>query len=190
MAKVLLGITGGIAAYKAPQIIRLLAAAGIEAVCVMTKEAKEFVTPLTLRTLSGNPVYDDMFFESKNPGAKVEHIDLARNCDIILVAPATANIIGKTACGIADDLLSTVIMSSKKQVVFAPAMNTAMWENPVVAENTAKLKKLGYIFIGPKKGELACGEYGAGHVEEPEIIAAAVEALLKPAKKKARKKTR
>jgi phosphopantothenoylcysteine decarboxylase / phosphopantothenate---cysteine ligase len=190
LAKVLLGITGGIAAYKAPQIIRLLAAAGIETVCVMTKEAKEFVTPLTLRTLSKNPVYDDMFFESKNPGGKVEHIDLARNCDAILVAPATANIIGKTACGIADDLLSTVIMSSKKPVVFAPAMNSAMWENPVVAANTGKLKKLGYTFIGPKKGELACGEYGAGHIEEPEIIASAIQALVLPPKKKARKKTR
>lgn len=190
MAKVLLGITGGIAAYKAPQIIRLLAAAGIETVCVMTKEAKEFVTPLTLRVLSGNSVYDDMFYESKNPGAKVEHIDLAKNCDIILVAPATANMIGKVACGIADDLLSTVIMATKKKVVFAPAMNSAMWENPVVAENVAKLKKHGCLFVGPKKGELACGEYGAGHIEDPEIIAAALKKILGNSKKKARKKAR
>lgn len=179
MANIILGVTGSIAAYKACDIIRGLSKKGVTSTCVLTKEAKEFVTPLTFRTLSGMPVYDDMFFEAKNYGVKVQHIDLARDCDLILIAPATANIIGKIASGIADDLLTTTVMASEKKVLIAPAMNKSMWNNAIVQENVSKLKKLGYIFIGPAKGELACGEYGSGHVEEPEIIVEKVISLLK-----------
>jgi phosphopantothenoylcysteine synthetase/decarboxylase len=172
MPRVILGITGGIAAYKTADLARALTKKGIDVVCIMSDAAVKFVTPLTLRTLTNNPVYCDMFHDAKEPGAPVEHIDLARNCDLLLIMPATANIIGKIACGIADDLLSTKVM-------IVPAMNKSMWSNPVVKENTAKLKKLGYEFIGPKDGDLACGEYGAGHIEDLEIIISAVAAALK-----------
>jgi phosphopantothenoylcysteine decarboxylase / phosphopantothenate---cysteine ligase len=179
LARIVLGITGGIAAYKTADIVRALVKKGVEVVCIMTEAAREFVTPLTLRTLSNNPVYCDMFHDAKDPGGPVEHIDLARNCDLILIAPATANVIGKIACGIADDLLTTTVMACEKKVMLAPAMNKAMWENPVVKENTAKLKKLGYIFLGPKEGDLACGEYGSGHIEDIDVIINAVLAGLK-----------
>jgi phosphopantothenoylcysteine synthetase/decarboxylase len=179
MPRIILGITGGIAAYKTPDLARSLVKKGIEVVCVMSDAAREFVTPLTLRTLTNNPVYCDMFHDSKEPGAPVEHIDLARNCDLMLIVPATANIIGKIACGIADDLLTTTIMACEKKVIIVPAMNKAMWLNPVVMENTAKLKKLGYEFVGPIEGGLACGEYGAGHIEDLEKIISAVSSALK-----------
>jgi phosphopantothenoylcysteine decarboxylase/phosphopantothenate--cysteine ligase len=180
MPSVVLGITGGIAAYKAPELVRLFKKAGIEVICVPTAEALEFVTPLTLRTLSENPVYTDLFFESKNPAEKITHIGLAQNCDLIVIAPATANIIGKIACGIADDLLTTVVMASDKKVMIVPAMNTKMWENPIVASNVEKLKKLGYIFCGPVKGRLACGDSGVGHIEDTaEIFSRAAELLKK-----------
>lgn len=170
MAKILLGITGSIAAYKACDIIRELKKKDNEVICVLTAAAKEFITPLTLATLSENPVYDDMFFLSKNYSSKIKHIDLSQSCDLILVAPATADIIGKVASGIADDLLTAVIMASQKPVLFAPAMNSNMWNNPIVKANVEKLEKLGYKFIGPKKGLLACGDYGEGHIEDIEKI--------------------
>lgn len=179
MPRVVLGVTGGIAAYKAADLARALVKKGIDTVCIMTKAAEEFITPLTLRTLTNNPVYCDMFHDAKNPGAPVEHIDLARNCDLILIAPATANVIGKIACGIADDLLTTTVMACEKKVIIAPAMNKAMWANPVVRENVSKLKKLGYEFAGPKEGSLACGEYGAGHIEDVETLVDAVLSALK-----------
>jgi phosphopantothenoylcysteine decarboxylase/phosphopantothenate--cysteine ligase len=179
LPRVVLGVTGGIAAYKSAEIVRALVKNGVDVVCVMTEAAAQFVTPLTLRTLSNNPVYSDMFHDAREPGAQVEHIDLAQNCDLMLIAPATANIIGKIASGIADDLLSTTIMATRKKVLLAPAMNTAMWENPVVSENTEKLKKLGYAFIGPGRGDLACGESGAGRMEDTEKIVAAVMACVK-----------
>ena len=183
MSRVVLGITGGIAAYKAPELVRLFTKAGIGVSCVLTKEAQEFVTPLTLRTLSNNPVYSDLFFESKNPSEKITHIGLAQNCDLIVIAPATANIIGKIACGIADDLLTTVVMATDRKTVIVPAMNAKMWENPIVAGNVEKLKKLGYIFCGPKKGELACGETGNGHIEDiGEVFSLAVSLLKKKQK--------
>jgi phosphopantothenoylcysteine decarboxylase/phosphopantothenate--cysteine ligase len=180
MSRVVLGITGGIAAYKAPELARLFTKAGIEVVCVLTEGAKEFVTPLTLRTISKNPVYSDLFFESKNPSDKITHIGLAQSCDLIVIAPATANIIGKIACGIADDLLTTVVMATDKKVMLVPAMNTKMWENPIVAGNVEKLKKLGYIFCGPIKGSLACGDTGEGHIKDiPAVFEAAVSLLKK-----------
>lgn len=190
MPRIVLGITGGIAAYKAAELVRLFAKAGIDTACVMTKEAKEFITPLTLRTLSGNPVYDDMFFESKNPGYKIGHISLAQDCDLLVIAPATANIIGKIACGIADDLLTATVMATDKKVLIAPAMNSQMWENPIVIENVKKLEKLGYTFIGPIKGVLACGETGAGHIEDVRVIFETAVSMLKIKKKQRIKRGR
>ncbi len=179
MANIILGVTGSIAAYKACDIIRGFQKKGVGVTCIVTNEAKEFITPLTLRTLSGRPVYDDMFFESKNFGEKVQHIDLARDNDLILIAPATANIIGKIASGIADDLLTTVVMASEKKILMAPAMNASMWNNTIVQENVKKLTKTGYIFIGPGKGELACGEYGNGHIEDTNAIIGKTLSYLK-----------
>jgi len=184
LQRVILGVTGGIAAYRAGDIIRGLKKKGADVTCIMTKSAKEFITPLTLRKLSGNPVYDDMFLEGKKTSSKIKHIDLARNCDSILIAPATANIIGKIASGIADDLLTTVVMASEKKVLIAPAMNKQMWKNRIVKANVKKLEKNGYIFIGPVKGELACGETGEGHIESTDKI---VRETIKSVKKKALK---
>jgi phosphopantothenoylcysteine decarboxylase/phosphopantothenate--cysteine ligase len=179
MPRVILGITGGIAAYKTAGLVRLFVKAGIDTVCVMTEEASEFVTPLTLRTLSGNPVYEDMFFESENAGTKINHISLAQDCDLIVIAPATANIIGKIAGGIADDLLTTTVMATDKKVLLAPAMNAKMWENPIVKENVKKLASLGYIFIGPAEGELACGDHGPGRMEDTQKIFEKAKLILK-----------
>ncbi len=187
MAKIVLGITGSIAAYKACDIIRELKKKNNEVICIMTSSAKEFITPLTLATLSENPVYDDIFYFSKNYNSKIKHIDLSQDCDLILVAPATANIIGKVASGIADDLLTATIMASKKPVLFVPAMNKNMWENNIVRENVEKLKKYGYKFIGPKKGLLACGDYGEGHIEDIEKIVNEANSALK--KKSLKNKT-
>ncbi len=181
MARIVLGVTGGIAAYKAGDIIRGLKKKKTDVTCVMTRSAGKFITPLTLRKLSGNPVYCDMFAENKKSASKIRHIGLARECDAVLIAPATANIIGKIASGIADDLLTTVVMASEKPVLIAPAMNSSMWNNKIVRSNVIKLKKYGYIFIGPAKGALACGEEGAGHIEPPENI---VEAVTRAVKKK------
>jgi phosphopantothenoylcysteine decarboxylase/phosphopantothenate--cysteine ligase len=180
---IVLGITGSIAAYKAAEIIRGLSNKGIGVNCVVTAGAKEFITPLTLRTLSNNPVYDDMFYEGKHSGSPVTHIGLAQNCALVLVAPATANVIGKIAAGIADDLLTTVVMAAApcKKVLIAPAMNDKMWANPLVQDNVEKLKKLGYIFIGPGKGALACGDTGEGRMEDTQEI---VETVVKSLKKK------
>ncbi len=187
MAKIVLGITGSIAAYKACDIIREFKKKNNEVICIMTSAAKEFITPLTLATLSENPVYDDIFYFSKNYNSKIKHIDLSQDCDLILVVPATANIIGKIASGIADDLLTATVMASKKPVLFAPAMNKNMWENNIVKENVVKLKKFGYKFVGPKKGLLACGDYGDGHIEDTEKIVNEAISLLK--KKSLKNKT-
>ena len=182
--RVLIGLTGSIAAYKICDLISILRDNNIEVICVMTSCASHFITPLTLKTLSQNPVFTDMFFNSNNPEAATIHIDLARECDLILVAPATANIIGKVASGIADDLLSTVIMATDKKVIFAPAMNNNMWNNKIVQQNVKKLKDLGYIFIGPEKGKLACGDYAEGHIADIDLIKDKVLSYLKDEKKK------
>ncbi|PKL91980.1 MAG: bifunctional phosphopantothenoylcysteine decarboxylase/phosphopantothenate--cysteine ligase CoaBC [Candidatus Goldiibacteriota bacterium HGW-Goldbacteria-1] len=180
MDTILLGVTGSIAAYRAADMVRRFQDSGFNVNCVLTDGAKEFITPLTLRTLSGNPVYDDLFFESKNHSSPVTHIGLAQNCAAVVIAPASADVIGKIASGIADDLLTTVVMAaSGKRVFIAPAMNTAMWNNKIVKENVNKLEKLGYVFIGPKKGKLACGDKGDGHIEDTEKIVSAVTAALK-----------
>ncbi len=163
-----LGITGGIAAYKSAEIASRLKKLGADVHCVMTSSATEFITPLTLRTLTSNPVTVNMFQEPKI--WNVEHIGLADAIDAYLIAPATANIIGKVANGIADDFLSTTIMATKAPVIFAPAMNVNMLENPIYKENVEKLQRIGYKFIEPAEGMLACGYTGKGKLEDPEKI--------------------
>lgn len=165
---IVLGVTGGIAVYKAADLVSRLVKKGYNVDVIMTEAAEEFLNSLTFQTMSNNPVYRDMFQNVKN--YDVEHISLAKKADIILVAPATANTIGKIANGIADNLLTTVIMASSSKVIFAPAMNTEMYNNPIVQENMKKLEELSYEFIDPGVGLLACGDYGAGKMAEPAEI--------------------
>jgi len=173
---VILGVTGGIAAYKAAELLRLLVKSGAEIHVVMTRSAQEFITPLTFQTLSGNPVHTELF--SLIQEQEIGHISLADRADLILVAPATANLIGKVANGIADDLLTTTIMATRAKVLFAPAMNSNMWENPIYQENHAKLEDLGYHFVEPAYGELACGWQGMGKLPDPQEIFNSARALL------------
>ena len=165
---VLVGVSGGIAVYKALDIISSLRNKNLDIRLIMTESATKFVTPLSFQSLSSNMVVTDMFAEPK--AYEIQHISLAKRADIVLVAPATANIIGKVANGIADDMLSTTIMATKAKVIFAPAMNTNMYENPIVQENINKLKKLGYEFIEPATGVLACGDEGKGKLAKVEKI--------------------
>lgn len=165
---VVLGVTGGIAVYKALDVVSALRKKNVDVRVIMTKGATEFVAPLTFQSISQNLVVTDMFAEPK--AWEIQHISLAQRADVFLVAPATANIIGKVANGIADDMLSTTIMATKAKVIFAPAMNTNMYENPIVQENIAKLKSLGYEFIEPDSGRLACGDIGKGKLPKPEVI--------------------
>jgi len=175
---VLLGVSGGIAAYKSASLVRKLRELGATVRVVMTKNATQFVTPLTFQTLSGNAVYVEMFKPMKE--GNVEHVSLGEAADLVLVAPATANIIGKVVSGIADDMLSTTIMSARGPVLFAPSMHSRMYENPVVKGNIEKLKQLGYHFVGPGVGKLARGEIGVGRMAKIEDIVAKVVELLKP----------
>jgi phosphopantothenoylcysteine decarboxylase/phosphopantothenate--cysteine ligase len=165
--KIIVGISGGIAAYKACEIVRRLKKLDAQVIVVMTASAQKFITPLTLETLSGNEVVTEMFPEKKVVG--VRHVNLAQWADLILIAPATANVIGKIKSGIADDILTTVVISTKSPVMFAPAMNVNMWENPIFQENLEYLKNKGYQFIEPETGDLACGA-GKGRLPEPEVI--------------------
>ncbi|OON98583.1 MAG: phosphopantothenoylcysteine decarboxylase [Epulopiscium sp. Nele67-Bin004] len=165
---ILLGVTGGIAAYKILDVASRLKKQGYELNTIMTKNACEFVNPLSFETITSNYVVTDTFERSHK--WEVEHIELAKKADIFLVAPATANIIGKVANGIADDMLSTTIMACKKTVIFAPAMNTAMYENSIVQDNIEYLKSKGYLFIEPDSGMLACGDIGRGKLPSPDNI--------------------
>ncbi len=175
---VLLGITGGIAAYKIPTLVRLLAKAEMRVNVVMTQAATQFVTPLTLATLSENPVWTDMWGQRNRPS--VEHISLADSADVAVIAPATANIIGKIANGIADDLLSTVVMAMKCPLLVCPSMNVNMYRNPIVQENIQKLIRVGYHVMEPDAGYLACGWTGEGRLPEPEIIFERILGLMTP----------
>ena len=166
--KILLIICGGISAYKSLEIIRLLKKSGSQVKTILTKNAKEFVTPLSISSLSQEKVYDDIF--SVENEAEMDHISLSRWADAILVAPITANTISKVASGNAEDLASTVLLASNKQIFFAPAMNVRMWEHPSTRENILKLKNFGYKIIGPEIGDMACGEYGEGKMTEPSEI--------------------
>ena len=174
---IVVGITGGIAAYKACGIVSFLKGQGANVDVIMTKNACEFITPLTLETLSGNKVVTDMF--ERPDYIDVKHISLARKADLFLIVPATANIIGKVASGIADDMLSTTIMATKAPVIFAPAMNNGMYENPIVQNNLEKLKNYGYKIIEPATGHLACGYEAKGKLPKNEEIIDYVKVLVK-----------
>lgn len=165
---VVVGVSGGIAVYKALDVISRLKKADIDVRVIMTNSATEFVTPLSFQSLSQNMVITDMFSEPK--AWEIQHISLAQRADLMLIVPATANIIGKVANGIADDMLSTTIMATKSKVVFVPAMNTNMYENAIVQDNIKKLKKYGYEFIEPASGRLACGDIGKGKLADTEDI--------------------
>ncbi|MEQ8156529.1 MAG: bifunctional phosphopantothenoylcysteine decarboxylase/phosphopantothenate--cysteine ligase CoaBC [Clostridiaceae bacterium] len=176
--KVLIGVTGGIAVYKALDLISQLRKKDIEVKVIMTESAQKFVSPLSFQALSQNMVTTDMFQEPK--AWEIQHISLAKWADLVLIVPATANIIGKVANGIADDMLSTTIMASKAPVYFAPAMNTNMYVNPIVKGNIKKLKEYGYGFIDPASGRLACGDEGQGKLAPvEEILEVAVSVLNK-----------
>ncbi len=174
--KIVLGVTGAIAAYKALELTRLLVKEEAIVWPVMTASAREFITPLSLSTLARNSVSSGLFELAE--GSKISHIELAQSSDLIVVAPATANLIGKVASGISDDLLTTVISASGAPVLLAPAMNCKMWENPIVEQNVARLKKLGYLFVGPETGELACGYEGRGRLAQVSDILEACEDAL------------
>lgn len=173
---VVLGVTGGIAAYKAVEIVSRLKKQGATVYVVMTRGATNFVTPLTFREMSGNPVVTDMWEEPKQ--WNVEHIALASRADVFVIAPATANVIGKIAGGIADDMLTTTVMATKAPVLLAPAMNSNMYLNPIVQANLAKLSGLGYHVLPPDTGMLACGVEGPGRLPDPAVIVDRVATIL------------
>ena len=174
--KILLIICGGISAYKSLEVIRLLKKRGAAVKTILTKSAKEFVTPLSVASLSQEKVYDDLF-NAENE-TEMDHISLSRWSDLILVAPATANTISKLSVGSSDDLASTVMLASDKDIFLAPAMNVRMWEHPSTKENLNKLKKYGYKIIGPEIGDMACGEFGEGKMTEPNEIIKQLEIYL------------
>ena len=175
--KILLIVSGGIAAYKCPDLVRRLRQRAARVRCVLTNGGAEFVTPLALGAVSEDKVYQDLF--SLTDEDEMGHIRLSREADLVLVAPATANILAKMAHGIADDLASTALMASDKPILCAPAMNVRMWENPATLENLATLAKRGVGFIGPEEGDMACGEWGLGRMSEPDQIADAVEEFFR-----------
>ena len=175
---ILLGVTGGIAAYKALELTRLFTKAGAQVQVVMTKNACSFVTRLSFETLSGNPVGVDLMSLTRE--REIGHIEVARWADVAVVAPATANLLGKVAHGIADDLLTTVLMAlpAPTPMVLAPAMNTGMWENPAVQRNARQLREDGFILVGPEEGYLSCGTRGVGRMAAPEKIFDIIEDTL------------
>ncbi len=171
--KILFIICGGISAYKSLETIRLFKKNGAEIKTILTKSAKEFVTPLSVTSLSQGKVYSDLF--SVENEAEMDHISLSRWADLILIAPATANTISKLAQGTSDDLASTVVLASDKDIILAPAMNVRMWEHPTTKMNLKKLKGFGYKLIGPEVGDMACGEYGEGKMSDPSVIAEEID---------------
>jgi phosphopantothenoylcysteine decarboxylase/phosphopantothenate--cysteine ligase len=177
--RVLLAVSGGIAAYKIPELVRVLDRAGYAVRCALTEAATRFVSPLVLQTLTREPVRTDLL----DPGeeGQIGHIDLADQADLVLVAPATAHLLARMAAGLADDLVSTLLLATRAPILVAPAMNVNMWEHPATQANVATLAARGVRFVGPESGALACGWEGAGRMAEPEAIGAAVELLLGPA---------
>ncbi|MCE5973872.1 bifunctional phosphopantothenoylcysteine decarboxylase/phosphopantothenate--cysteine ligase CoaBC [Sinirhodobacter sp. WL0062] len=174
--RILLIIGGGIAAIKVPELIRSLRAEGASVVPVLTRAGAEFVTPLSIAALTGNPVHSDLF--DLTTEAEMGHIQLSRAADLVVVAPATADLMGKMAGGLANDLASTLLMATDKPVLIAPAMNVRMWEHPATQRNRATLAADGIRFVGPNAGEMACGEFGEGRMSEPAEILGAIRALL------------
>ncbi len=178
MKRVLLIIAGGIAAFKALELIRLLRKSGHGVTCVLTDHGGQFVTPLSLQALSENKVYRELF--SLTDESEMGHIQLSRSADLVVVAPATANILAKMAAGLADDLASTVLLATDKPVLVAPAMNVRMWLHPATQANMKSLAARGVQVIGPDEGAMACNEFGPGRMSEPPAILTAIEALLAP----------
>jgi phosphopantothenoylcysteine decarboxylase/phosphopantothenate--cysteine ligase len=174
--RLLLIITGGIAAYKALELIRLATKAGFGVSAVLTKAAQHFVAPLSVQALTGEKVHLDLF--SLTDESEMGHIELSRAADLVVVAPATADILAKMAAGLADDLASTLLLATDKRVLVAPAMNVRMWEHPATQANMATLKQRGVLVVEPDEGPMACGEYGPGRLAEPPVILAAIEAAL------------
>ncbi len=173
---IVLGVSGGIAAYKSAELVRLLVNSGAIVRVMMTRNATEFITPLTLQTLGSNPVATDTF--SLTQESEIGHIRLADAADAIVIAPATADVIAKAAVGIADDIVTTVLLATRAKVAFAPAMNVHMYEHPTVAENLARLRSRGAVIIDPGEGALACGYEGKGRLADPAIIVAEIEKML------------
>ena len=175
-SRILLIIGGGIAAYKSLELIRRLRERGAKVRVVMTAAAKKFITPLSAAALSGDKVYDDLF--SLTDEAEMGHIELSREADLVVVAPATANLLARMANGLADDLAATALLATDKKTLVAPAMNLRMWLHPATQRNVAVLRQDGALFVGPDDGDMACGEYGPGRMAEPLAIVAAIEAAL------------
>lgn len=174
--RILLIVGGGIAAFKAPALIRLLRAAGASVTPVLTAAGAQFTTPMTLSVLAGEPVHDTLWDQGAE--AEIGHIQLSRQADLVVVAPATADLMAKMAQGSANDLASTLLLATDKRVLIAPAMNVRMWHHPATQRNLATLRGDGVLFVGPDDGDMACGEYGAGRMAEPEAIVAAIRAAL------------
>nr|WP_238934377.1 flavoprotein [Maricaulis parjimensis] len=174
--RILLIIGGGIAAYKSLELIRELKKRGIASRCILTKAGAEFVTPLSLSALSGDKVYSDLF--DLTDEAEMGHIELSRSADLVVVAPATADLMAKAANGLANDLASTTLLATDKPVLMAPAMNVRMWEHPATQRNLKTLTNDGVQLIGPDEGEMACGEFGPGRLADPIAIAEVIEGRL------------
>ena len=176
MKRILLIIGGGIAAYKSLELIRTLKKRGVASRCILTEAGKQFVTPMSVAALSGDTVYDDLF--SLTDEAEMGHIELSRSADLVVVCPATANLMARLAGGLADDLASTALLATDKPVLMAPAMNVRMWTHPATEKNVAQLTGWGVTVMEPDEGEMACGEYGPGRLPDVERIADAVSAAL------------
>lgn len=174
--RILLIIGGGIAAYKSLELIRELARRGIATRCILTRAGAEFVTPLSVSALSNDKVYSELF--DLTDEAEMGHIELSRSADLVVVAPATANLMAKAANGLADDLASTALLATDTPVLMAPAMNVRMWQHPATQRNLETLRGDGVAFVGPDEGDMACGEFGPGRLAEPMAIADAIEAKL------------
>jgi phosphopantothenoylcysteine decarboxylase/phosphopantothenate--cysteine ligase len=174
---IILGVTASIAIYKSCEIVRRLKEEGLSVTVVMTEEAEELIKPIVFQSLSGNRVYRGLFCEPDT--WEIEHVSLADKADLLLVAPATANIIGKISSGICDDLLTCIICATKAPVLIAPAMNENMYKNKIAQENIKKLKSVGYRFLEPRRGELACGKVGLGCLAEVETIIKEVKKILR-----------
>lgn len=174
--RILLIIGGGVAAFKSLELIRTLKKRGVASRCILTEAGKQFVTPMSVAALSGDKVYDDLF--SLTDESEMGHIELSRSAELVVVCPATANLMAKAAHGLADDLASTTLLATDKAVLMAPAMNVRMWEHKATQRNLATLKGDGVHFVGPDEGDMACGEFGPGRLAEPPVIADAIEALL------------
>lgn len=179
--RLLLGIPGGIAAYKAADLARLLTREGHQVRCVLTEAGARFITPLTLASLTGEPVFGaNPDLPEWRPSPVIEHVELARWAEAVAVAPATADLLGKAANGLASDLLSTILLATRAPILWAPAMNTQMWAHPAVQANVERLRSFGHAFVEPAEGLLACGEEGSGKLAEVEAIAGAIRALGSP----------